>query len=143
MKGKILENEYIEELGYSMIKKATPYGVFQGEAFVHPDDKDIANSWDGMAFAEMKCDIQAAKEKAKAMRQRALGVKYAYQNLCQACVNDPSTLHNLERQVWAFEREADKYKEIYEEMRDAYPAFTQYALDRRRNLRKKVADSKK
>lgn len=138
MKGKILESDYVEETGWSSVQKATPYGTFWGDVFVHPEDQDIANAWDGMRFAEMKCDIQAAKEKAKYMRQRAIGVKIALQNLDAAGVNDPQTLDNLERQVWAFEREANKYKEIYEEMRDAYPTFTQMILDRRRELREKV-----
>lgn len=138
MKGKILESDYIEEIGWSSVQKATPYGTFYESVHVHPEDEDIANAWDGMRFAELKCDIEAAKEKAKWMRQRAIGVRIALQNLDNAGTNDSHTLDNLERQVWAFEREADKYKEIYEEMRDSYPAFTQMILDRRRQLREKV-----
>ena len=78
------------------------------------------------------------KEKAKCMRQRAIGIENALKALDNAGVNDPRTLDNLERQVWAAYREADKYKEIYEEMRDSYQAYTQVILDCRRQLRDKV-----
>lgn len=138
MRGKILDSDYLEEIGVSFVEKATPYGNFYGEVYLHEDDADIANAWDGMRFAEMKCDIRAMKEKAKVMRQRAIGVEIALKNLDNAKVNDPFTLDNLERQVWAFRKEADRYKEIYEEMRDSYQAYTQVILDRRRQLRDKV-----
>lgn len=140
MRGRILDSDYIEETGWSFVQKATPYGIFWGDSFVHPDDQDIANPWDGLEFAEMKCDIQAAREKAKRMRQRAIGMEIALKNLDNAGVNDPATLDNLERQVWAAHREADKYKEIYEEFRDSFQAYTDMKLKRRRDLRGKIND---
>lgn len=51
---------------------------------------------------------------------------------------DPYTLDMLAFQTDAAYREADKYKEIYEEMRDSYKAYTQYALKHRKYLREKV-----
>ena len=141
MRGRILRNEYIKETGYTIVEKATQYGSFIGEAQVHPHDKDIATAWDGYNFAEMKCDIAAAKEKAKWMRQRAIGAEHALKTLDYMGTNDPETLDNLARQVYAMHKEADKYKEIYEEMRDSYPAYTQVILDRRRQLREKVQNN--
>ena len=44
----------------------------------------------------------------------------------------------LDSQVKAAHREADRCKEIYEEMRDSYKAYTQYTLKRRKYLREKV-----
>lgn len=86
----------------------------------------------------MKCDIQAAQEKAKWLRQRAIGAEIALKNLRQTGKNDPYTLDNLEKQVWALYKEANKYREIFEEMRDSYKAYTEVKLKRRRELRNKI-----
>lgn len=141
MRGRIIYNEYTEETGYTIVEKATQYGAFMGEAQVHPSDRDIANAWDGYNFAEMKCDIQAAKEKAKWMRQRAIGAENAWKTLIHMGNNDEKTLINLAHQVESMHKEADRYKEIYEEMRDAYPAYTQIMLDHRRQLRNRVKEN--
>lgn len=91
----------------------------------------------------MKCDIVAAKEKAKYMRQRAIGAENALKSLDNINFStenllDPYTLDMLEAQVHAAYKEADRCKEIYEEMRDSYKAYTQYTLRRRKYLREKV-----
>ena len=143
MRGKIIHHEYDEKTGYTKVIKATSYGSFVGEVKVHPDDQEMANVWDGANFAEMKCNIAALKEKAKWMRQRAIGAENALKTLDNININtcgtlDAYTLDMLAAQVEAAYREADKYKEIYEEMRDSYKAYTQYALRRRKYLREKV-----
>ncbi len=142
MRGKIIHHEYNEEIGYTKVIKATPYGSFIGEAKVHPDDQEMANVWDGANFAEMKCNIAALKEKAKWMRQRAIGMENALKTLDNISKTsemlDAYTLDMLAFQIDAAYREADKYKEIYEEMRDSYKAYTEYALRRRKYLREKV-----
>ena len=143
MRGKIIHHEYDEKIGYTKLIKATQYGSFIGEAKVHPDDQEIANVWDGANFAEMKCNIAALKEKAKWMRQRAIGIENALKSLDNTNFTtggtlDAYTLDMLESQVRAAYREANKYKEIYEEMRDSYKAYTQYTLKRRKYLREKV-----
>ena len=77
------------------------------------------------------------------MRQRAIGVENALKSLDNTNFTtggtlDAYTLDMLESQVRAAYREANKYKEIYEEMRDSYKAYTQYTLKRRKYLREKV-----
>ena len=91
----------------------------------------------------MKCNIAALKEKAKWMRQRAIGAENALKsldniNLVTSGALDSYTLDMLDSQVQAAYREANRCKEIYEEMRDSYKAYTQYTLKRRKYLREKV-----
>lgn len=141
MRGRIVNSEYLEDNGYTIIEKATPYGTFIGEVKVHPEDRDIATAWDGAHFAEMKCDIAAMNEKAKMMRQRAIGAENALKTLDNINLEDrfdAYTLDMLDKQVQAMYREADKYRAIYEEMRDSYKAYTEYSLNRRRKLREKI-----
>lgn len=142
MRGKIIDYFYNDEELFSYVVKATPYGTFSATTKAADCDKDIATMWDGLKFAELKCDIQAMHEKAKRMRQRAIGVENALKSLDNSGIGDPETLDMLEHQVWAAYREADKYKDIYEEMRDSYKAYTEIILRRRRTLRNKVENMK-
>jgi len=138
MRGQIINSEWNPGTGSAKVVKATPYGTFIATANVATEDKDIMNSWDGLHFAEMKCDIAAMREKAKQMRQRAIGVENALKALENQDDLDLYTLDKLERQVWAAHKEADRHRENYEEARGAYQAYTDILLNRRRELRKKV-----
>lgn len=141
MRGQIINSEWNPETGNAKVVKATPYGTFVATANVAIEDKDIMNSWDGLHFAEMKCDIAAMHEKAKRMRQRAIGAENTLKALDNIPDLDTYTLDKLERQVWAAYEEADRCKENYEEARGAYQAYTDILLNRRRELRKKVANN--
>lgn len=139
MRGQILYSDWNQNTGEACIIKATPYGTYSAKTKVHPEDQDIATSWDGFQFCMIKCDIQALREKAKRMRQRAIGIENALKSLDSIPGLDPYTLDKLERQMWAAYKEADNCKNTYEEMRDAYSAYTDIILKRRRELREKVA----
>ncbi len=138
MRGQIINNDWDEKDGIAVVTKATPYGTFTSTAKVTAEDRDIMTSWDGFHFAEMKCDIQAMHEKAKRMRQRAIGAENVLKALEQIDGLDSYTLDKLERQVWAAYDEADRYKENYEEARGAYQTYTDILLNRRRELRNKI-----
>ena len=138
MRGQIVDSSWDESTGVAVVTKATPYGTYTEAAKVAAEDRDIMTSWDGFHFSEMKCDIKAMHEKAKRMRQRAVGAENALKALDNIPGLDQNTLNKLERQVWAAYREADKYRENYEEARGAYQTYTDILLNRRRELRKKV-----
>ena len=141
MRGQIIHNDWDEGTGVAVVTKATPYGTYTAATKVVAEDRDIMTSWDGFHFAEMKCDIQAMHEKAKRMRQRAIGIENALKTLDNIPGLDPHTLDKLERQVWAAYKEANRYKENYEEARGAYQTYTDILLNRRRELRNKVANN--
>lgn len=143
MRGQIINSSWDEGAGVAVVTKATPYGTYTEATKVAAEDRDIMTSWDGFHFAEMKCDIRAMHEKAKRMRQRAIGVENALKTLDNIPDMDAFTLNMLERQVWAAYKEADRHKENYEEARGAYQAYTDILLKRRRELRDKVANTPK
>lgn len=143
MRGQIVNSSWDEGAGVAVVTKATPYGTYTEATKVAAEDRDIMTSWDGFHFAEMKCDIRAMHEKAKRMRQRAIGVENALKTLDNIPDMDAFTLNMLERQVWAAYKEADRHKENYEEARGAYQAYTDILLKRRRELRDKVANTPK
>lgn len=143
MRGQIVNSSWDEGTGIAVVTKATPYGTYTEAAKVAAEDRDIMTSWDGFHFAEMKCDIRAMHEKAKRMRQRAIGIENALKTLDNIPDMDAFTLNMLERQVWAAYKEADRHKENYEEARGAYQTYTDILLKRRRELRDKVANTPK
>lgn len=143
MRGQIVNSSWDEGTGVAVVTKATPYGTYTEAAKVAAEDRDIMTSWDGFHFAEMKCDIRAMHEKAKRMRQRAIGIENALKTLDNIPDMDAFTLNMLERQVWAAYKEADRHKENYEEARGAYQTYTDILLKRRRELRDKVANTPK
>ena len=79
MKGKILAATVTDDI--STVTKETKYGTYTCSVKVHDSDKDIANTYDGCYFAEMKCDIKAYHEKAARMKERAIGIELAYRAL--------------------------------------------------------------
>ena len=141
MRGRIISSDWDEENGIAIVVKATPYGTYMASTKVDDEDRDIMTTWDGFHFAEMKCDIKAMHEKAKWMRQRAIGIENALKTLDSIPGLDSHTLDKLERQAWAAYKEADHYRENYEEARGAYQTYTDILLNRRRELRNKVANN--
>ena len=137
MKGKILESQY--NPGWdSWVLKATKYGTFSGHVFLDDEDSDIDNSFDGCRIAEYRCDLQAYKEKAKRLRERAIGVETAYKNIRQSESGDDLVMIKLDRQVEYAWREYHKAKEYYERMRDYLPMFIESLGKQRRETRKKT-----
>lgn len=136
MKGRILKSEY--NPGYdSWVLKATKYGTFDGQVFIDDEDLDIDNSFDGCRIAEFDADLKAYKEKAKWMRQRALGIETAFNNLCQIYDFDLPVMNSLRQQVYVAFKEADKAKEYCERMKDYRPIMIKNLATQRREFRKK------
>lgn len=142
MKGRILESEYIPYYS-SYVLKQTKYGTFGSEVTLNQEeDRDIENSFDGCRIAEFDCDLKSYKEKAKWMRQRAIGARTLYNNIVNSAKDNlfdwtnPDALKAIERQVEVAFQEADKAKEYYERMRDYRPIFIENLLKQRRDARK-------
>lgn len=139
MKGKILVSDYTP--GYSsIVSKQTKYGEFWSEIFLQNEDKDIDNSFDGCRIAEFDCNLKAAKEKAKWMRQRAIGARTVYYNIANSL--DISARELLERQTKIAFKEADKAKDYYERMKDYRPIYIENLLKRRREARELIESKK-
>lgn len=155
MKGKILDAWYTEpedvisadgktvhSLATAHVYKETKYGVFFGEATAALEDEDIANQWDGYRFAEMKCDIQAYKAKAKVMKERALGVRHAYDVIVNSFKDDDfnlesEVLYKLNRQVQIAWRDYEKALHHYKIFKEMYPDYCDQIVRQRREFRNK------
>ena len=60
---KTIASEYNKETGISKVIVATDLGDITAYASLHPDDKDIASSFAGCRYAEMRAGIKYMKEK--------------------------------------------------------------------------------
>lgn len=134
MKGKILDSDYIP--GYeSYVEKQTKYGTFFSVIRLDKEDEDIDNSFDGCRIAEFDCNLKAYKEKAKWMRQRAIGARTLCNNLFD--VLDEENWSKVNHQVDVAFHDADKAREYYERMRDYRPIYIENLLKQRREIRHK------
>lgn len=145
MKGIILYAEYDEAAGVSKVIKQTKYGTFTRSVRVHPEDKDIANQYDGCYFAELKCDIAAYQEKAKFMRERAKGITHAFNVLSHADAQRNPYMDEMKEEWYALSHQADlawkqaeDAAETYHILKDAYYALIEQTLRQRRELRDKI-----
>jgi len=145
MKGTILYAEYDEATGISKVIKQTKYGTFTRSVRVHPEDKDIANQYDGCYFAELKCDIAAYQEKAKFMRERAKGITHAFNVLSHADAQRDPYMEEMKEKWYALSHQADlawkqaeDAAETYHILKDAYYALIEQTLRQRRELRDKI-----
>lgn len=119
--------------------KETKYGTFYGRAVACEEDEDIANSWDGFRFAEMKCDIKAYKAKAKMLRERAKGIKHAMDVIAfsDAELMFSECYEKLERQYNVALNEYDKAVDYYISLEEVYPAYCSQIIKQRREFRDK------
>ena len=139
MKGKILKSQY--NPGWdSWVLKQTKYGTFNGEAILHPEDEDIDNSFDGCRIAEFRADLQAYKEKAKWLRQRAIGARIAWKSIYK--VLDDIEYKLLTDEVEMLENQAQRAKEYYERMKDYEPIYIKNLIKNRRETRERIENKK-
>ncbi len=145
MKGTILYAEYDEGTGISKVIKQTKYGTFTRSVRVHPDDKDVANRYDGCYFAELKCDIAAYQERAKFMRERAKGITHAFKVLSYADAQAADWMdemnpewYRLAHQADVAWKQAEDAADTYHILKDAYYALIEQTLRQRRELREKI-----
>lgn len=150
MKGTILYAEYDKGTGVSTVTKATKYGTFTRSVRVHPDDKDVANQYDGCLFAEMKCDIAAYQERAKFMRERAKGMDHMYNVLYATSKNRKEDMSefallyaDMVRQIIVAHKFAEDAFETVRILKEAYTAFVENTLQTRRELQNRVVRKKK
>lgn len=141
-RGTIIESYYNAEEGYSCLVKATKLGTFYAQSLADEEDREFATEWDGYKICEAKCDIDYYKEKAKVMRERYLGVLYAYQNLTQ---NEEMSLDldRLKHQVDVAYRDWKKAVSQYENMKDSFTGYCTAIVNSRKVLRQQHEQMKK
>ena len=134
MKGKVLNAKRDGKNTY--ITKQTKYGTFHSKVTVADEDKDIANDLDGFCFAEIKCDIQAIKIRAKYLEQRALGIQHAYNVLLKSGIQEEDeVMRKLARQLKVAEREAQAAEEGYKTIQNNFKDYIDCSLSVRRKIK--------
>ena len=130
--------------GASFMEKTSPYGNVRGAAFVHPDDLDVANQWDGARICEFRCDKEIAKRHRNKMRERYLGAKNLYTHIADWYANKEYTEESeamfaaIKRQVTGAYKEYMKAKDKYDKMSQKEYDFCDKVVNTRRNFRKRM-----
>lgn len=135
MRGKIIDSNYNPGFD-SWVLKQTKYGIFDGYAELHKDDADIDNSYDGCRIAEFRADLQAYHEKAKWLRQRAVGARIVCNRLYKTLDNEHYKI--LIDEVEMLEKQAQDAREYYERMKAYEPMFIKNLLKKRRETREMI-----
>lgn len=58
---KVYYSNYNPDTGISIVKINTPYGMIEGTAKLHPDDKEVSSKYAGCKYAEMRAWIKYFK----------------------------------------------------------------------------------
>lgn len=138
MRDKFIKAEYNPETGISICKIATKWGVFENQVHVKEEDKDIANQWDGIKFAEYLCMIDKFKAKGRFFQERANGIKHVL-NISK---DNTDNTFMLERQYTLMMKESAAYYAMARKYKENYPEFVKKVLTERRKIREKVANKK-
>lgn len=133
----IVTAKYDADTGESIFKVNTRYGVFEHTVKVQPEDKDIANRWDGVCFAKMLCLIDIEKARARAYRERAIGIKQCMDAFPH---KDSPAYKTMERQCNCMKREADYRKKCADSLKKDYPKLVSQVLGRKRAFREKMSN---
>lgn len=134
-RSKILDAEYDKLTGVSYLRKQSPVGIFSGIAVLENEDKDIANQWDGLRFAEYKTDLKILKAEIKREKQKNLGVEHAYKCLCQSFSEVDPVMKKLQRYYKRNLKAIQEKEELYKYLQQNYKAYTDSVIKQRRDLR--------
>lgn len=65
MANKLVYADYDEDSGKSTVIIRNKYGTFEGNAYLNPEDKDIASKYAGCRYAEIRADLKSVKTHLK------------------------------------------------------------------------------
>ena len=68
MKSKLIYSDYDKPSGISTVVVSNKYGVFEGRAVLHPEDKKYESSFFGCRIAEARCTIATLKEQRQQLK---------------------------------------------------------------------------
>lgn len=135
MKEVVLEACYDPETGVSTVTKQNKYGIFTAHAKVSEHDLDVANRWDGIDFAEYKCDIKVEKARLKVLSERYNGALQLYNALFDVKDFGDDAYWKVYHQVCAAQDKMIESKERVAELKDGFDGFVEETLRTRRKLR--------
>lgn len=112
MRVKMVDSEYIEEMGYSVVTIATDCGLFTGEAWLHPDDEDHASSFAGCGYAEIRALIKYMKRKAYIADYQLQAVMQIKKDLDNRKYHNENSIEYklIQKQIYMLEDEKQQFK---------------------------------
>ena len=142
---RILNSYWNPEDGISIVEKSSPYGVKRGIVVLHQEDEDVASQITGGRFAELQCDIQIEKARAKELSARVRGMKHMRNMLTNEKFQSPCAtdiLSVIDRQIEVAEREASIARKYADCLKKSYNKYVEDYLNQKRNFRKRIDDKK-
>ena len=88
-KTKLIYSNYDPETGISIARIQTPHGTFKGKARVHPKEADVASSYAGCKYAEIRAYIKYYKFLAK-LKQSSIEEMTKLYNRLDQCKTIPN-----------------------------------------------------
>ena len=109
---KTIASEYNKETGISKVIVATDLGNITGYASLHPDDKDIASSFAGCRYAEMRAGIKYMKKKIQISKYQLKPLKRIYDELIRnkRCNKNSKGIKLLEKEIYILEDDIKSYE---------------------------------
>lgn len=129
------------------VTKSSKYGVFTNTVIPCPQDYQYINDWDGYKFAERKCDIDIAHEKAKKLKERALGILSVHKTLytkykAKKDYEQALFLADLYYQYEVAQKEYEQAYAQYKYMKEDFSDYTTRMINRRKELNNKIQEQR-
>ena len=121
---KFISSSYDEETGKSVVVLQHMGKKFKGVAHVHPNDREIASSFAGCEYAEIRAMIQALKYERRRMKERAdAAIEFVHACECyKGFIKDSKSAKAVYRQL---NRRIARVNELADEINDLYKQLEQ------------------
>ena len=107
MKNKLIHSDYNRTTGISTVIIENKYGVFRGEAFLHPEDKKYESNYFGCQIAEARCMIKTRKAQIEDLNFQIKTLKNFENVLKNSKYYNPDSFEcrKLRKQIYALEKQ--------------------------------------
>lgn len=118
MKSKLLYSDYDKPSGISTVVVSNKYGIFEGRATLHPEDKKYESSFFGCRIAEARCTIAILKEQRQQLKAQIKTLTDFEKNLKGQKQYNPHSFEcrKLRKQIYILVKEKEKIENRIEEI---------------------------
>lgn len=141
---KFLSSYYDKECGISCVKIATECGIFEGYAFLNPEDKEYESEILGGEIAEMRAISDYYKRKLHFLKTRLLTLY----DIARDIRNNPQydsehfEYQLIEKRIKQNEEQKNIYKEYIRDIKEAIEFKLEAKVELIEKLKKKKQDNK-
>lgn len=137
-KTKLIYSNYDPESGISIARIQTPHGTFKGKARVHPKEADIASSYAGCKYAEIRAYIKYYKFLAKLKQSSIEEITKLYNKLDQCKTIPNKATYWAKDQLDVLKAEKEDYLRTAKEYQEDMEAL----INERSEILKKINKAK-